>query len=116
VAVLAVLNYKKHEDRNNRGESVDDELPRVVEMKKRAQQAPGQYNKKCKKARKRLRGFIGNPFCDHREIFHVLLQLNFSKETLFISANSTRPNLKQSWRLSPAYACGAIGGVNGRRM
>lgn len=40
VAMLAVLDYKKHEDRNNRSERVDDELPRVVETKKRALKFP----------------------------------------------------------------------------
>jgi len=40
IAVLGVLNQEHHEEGNDRGGGVDDELPRVGEMKSRASEAP----------------------------------------------------------------------------
>ncbi len=64
VTALAILNDKKHENRDDRRKRANDKLPRIIEMKDRTQQTPKHNDQKCQKARERLRGFIGQPFCN----------------------------------------------------
>ena len=73
VAMLAVLNDKKHADGNDRRQGADHKLPCIVKMHGGSEQPPNQNNKKCPEARQRVRGFVGKPFCDHGEIFHKML-------------------------------------------
>jgi len=60
VAVLAILNYKSMRMEITAARVLMMSC-HVCETKKRPN-SPNQNNKECKKARKRLRGFIGNPF------------------------------------------------------
>ena len=58
VAMLAVLNNEKHDDRYDRRRSADDELPRIVEMKHKSEHTPNQNDQKRQKPRERFRGLI----------------------------------------------------------